>query len=310
MPELYSTSQNPLVHPGLNVWGWEIPVYLFLGGLVAGLMIIAGHLLLRPGRRASVSFQLPLLGLVLLSAGMLALFLDLEHKPFAWRLYVTFRPTSPMSWGAWILVLVYPALVLAALFRPPAFAVRAVPRLAEVARRLEASAAIRKAAGSACMVLGVGLGVYTGILLSTLGARPLWNSALLAPLFLVSGLSSGAALGHMLARDREEGEKLACADNAFLVGELALLGLFLLGLASAGQAPAGAAGLLLYGPFSAVFWALVVGVGIVVPLVIQSLAVSHRIAHTPIGPALVLGGGLALRFVIVYAGQYSHWPQI
>jgi formate-dependent nitrite reductase membrane component NrfD len=46
-----------------------------------------------------------------------------------------------------------------------------------------------------------------------------------------------------------------------------------------------------------------------VPLVIQVLAVSHRIAHTPLGPVFVLAGGLALRFVVVLAGQYSHWPK-
>ena len=44
------------------------------------------------------------------------------------------------------------------------------------------------------LLLGVALGVYTGILLSALGARPAWNSALLGPLFLVSGISTGAAL--------------------------------------------------------------------------------------------------------------------
>ena len=75
------------------------------------------------------------------------------------------------------------------------------------------------------------------------------------------------------------------------------------------EAHAEAAELLLGGPYTAVFWVVVVGLGIVVPLFIQSLAVTHRIAHTPVAPLLVLLGGLALRFVIVYAGQYSHWPR-
>jgi formate-dependent nitrite reductase membrane component NrfD len=50
------------------------------------------------------------------------------------------------------------------------------------------------------MVLGVALGIYTGILLNTMVARPLWNSAILGPLFLVSGLSAGAAVMHIAAR--------------------------------------------------------------------------------------------------------------
>ena len=33
MIELTTTRHNPLIDPSLHVWGWEIPVYLFLGGL-------------------------------------------------------------------------------------------------------------------------------------------------------------------------------------------------------------------------------------------------------------------------------------
>ena len=41
-------------------------------------------------------------------------------------------------------------------------------------------------------VVGIGLGIYTGILLGAFPSRPFWNSSLLGPLFLVSGLSTGA----------------------------------------------------------------------------------------------------------------------
>ena len=41
MLEITSTRHNPMVDPVLSVWGWEIPVYLFVGGLVAGMMILA-----------------------------------------------------------------------------------------------------------------------------------------------------------------------------------------------------------------------------------------------------------------------------
>jgi formate-dependent nitrite reductase membrane component NrfD len=67
---------------------------------------------------------------------------------------------------------------------------------------------------------------------------------------------------------------------------------------------------VLGGPFTGVFWVGVVGLGIVFPLVVQALAVSHRIAHTAVAPVIVLAGGLLLRFVFVAAGQASHWPHI
>ena len=103
----------------------------FLGGLVAGLMIIAGVRLIaiRPTQReALVCCTIgPLIGLAFLSLGMFVLFLDLSHKLYVWRLYTTFQITSPMSWGSWILLLVYPALIANALAHLP----EAIPALAK-----------------------------------------------------------------------------------------------------------------------------------------------------------------------------------
>ena len=56
-----------------------------------------------------------------------------------------------------------------------------------------------------------------------------------------------------------------------------------------------------------ILWVLVVGLGVLVPIVIQSLAVARKIRHTPVAPLLVLAGGLVFRFVMVNAGQLSHW---
>jgi len=309
MLELLSTRQNPMVDPLLHVWGWEIPVYLFLGGWVAGCMVISGWLLRRERATggASVLGVLPWAGLVLISAGMLALFLDLEHKLYVWRIYLAFEPTSPMSWGAWILLLVYPVLALTGLVTLRASSVTRWPALASLRSALDRPAALR-VLGLAGIVGGIGLGIYTGILLSSLGARPLWASGVLGPLFLVSGLSTGAAFAHMVARDAGERATLLRSDNLFLLIELVLIVLFLISLATAGEAQAQAAGLLLGGPYTAVFWVLVVGLGLLLPLALQTLMVSHRIGHTLVAPVLVMGGGLALRFVLVAAGQASAWP--
>jgi formate-dependent nitrite reductase membrane component NrfD len=157
------------------------------------------------------------------------------------------------------------------------------------------------------ILLGAALGVYTGILLSSLGARPLWNSGALGALFLVSGMSTAAAFTHMVARHEYERGVMVRADNVLLSLELGLLVLFLLGLLAGSAPQVEAARLFLGGAYTAPFWVLVVGLGIVVPLGIQILAVRHRIAHTPVAPLLVLAGGLALRFVVVSAGQFSHW---
>ena len=340
--EITVSRHNPLVDPTLHVWQWQIPVYLFLGGLVAGLMIIAGVRLIaiRPKQReALVCCTIgPLAGLAFLSLGMFVLFLDLAHKLCVWRLYTTFQITSPMSWGSWILLLVYPALVANALAHLP----EAIPALAKRFPVLTtwsdfilARTRLIVAIGIANVLVGIALGIYTGILLGALGARPLWNSALLGPLFLFSGLSAAAALLHGIlvftssneelpafadfllssltrltqARplDQKVGPVLAGADNSFLTIELGLLGLFLIGDLTSTAVHQQAATLLLSGPYAAVFWVFVIFLGIVLPLVLQTLELQNRIRHTLAPAALVLFGGIALRFILVYAGQQSHW---
>jgi formate-dependent nitrite reductase membrane component NrfD len=310
VPEVILTRHNELVDPALHVWGWEIPVYLFLGGLVAGMMMITGFSFAKGRHRepSCVCSVLPWIGLALISAGMFALFLDLEHKWYVWRLYATFQIASPMSWGAWILVFVYPVLMLSALVRlPGAFRIGTVGRAADA---IEGAPRAVAATGVASLALGALLGVYTGVLLSALGARPLWSSAALGILFLLSGLSAAAAFVHLVARDVSERERLARADVAFLVLELPVIALFLIGLTTASRAHEDAARLFLGGQFTAVFWVVVVALGMVLPIIMQSLAVRHRIRHHPLMPVLVLVGGLALRFVIVYAGELSRWPMM
>ena len=138
MIEVLTPRHHPMVDPSLHVWGWEIPVYLFLGGWVAGCMVLSGWLMWR-GRRPderSVAYTLPWVGIVLLSLGMGALFLDLEHKLYVWRMYLTLQPTSPMSWGGWILILVYPLMALGALASLPGGWLARWPALASLHTRL------------------------------------------------------------------------------------------------------------------------------------------------------------------------------
>jgi len=309
MQELTITRHNELIDPLMHIWSWQIPVYLFIGGLVAGIMIISGYFVLQGQYKKNVfsCFYLPHIALILLSGGMAALFLDLEHKLHVWRLFTTFQVAAPMSWGSWLLMIVFPALWVNTLIRIPERFQGKVPLFDRWSARLNEHPTLIKNIGVANMLLGTLLGMYTGVLLSSFGARPLWNSAMLWMLFLVSGLSAAAAFVHLITTDTYERELLAKADNAFLTLELFVFGGFLTGLLTSSRVHIEAARLLIDGPYAPVFWVLVIGMGIVLPLIIQLLAVNHKVKHTPIGPLLVLAGGLTLRFVIVYAGQFSHW---
>lgn len=308
MHELDYARHSHLVDPQLHVWGWEIPVYLFLGGMAAGTLFLSALLWSRPEPRSRAARLLPFAAPALLALGMGALFLDLSRKLHVHRFYLAFRWTSPMSWGAWILLVVFPVAILfgiATLAEADLAALAArAPRVAALVRRARPFATARaRSLRMASAVVAVGLGGYTGVLLSSLGARALWGSALLGPLFLVSGISSGAALAMLLPVSADERSFLGRADLHAIWLELALVAFFLVGLATGGEASRAAAALVLGGPFTATFWALVVVAGLVVPSAMELLERRLHLPATAVAPALVLMGGLALRWIVVAAGQ-------
>lgn len=340
MLEFTTTRHNPGIDPSLHVWGWEIPLYLFFGGMVAGMMVLAGWAMLRTAKgedtKTFFSIQTPLLGFVLINVGMLALFLDLAHKLYVWAIYITFKPLSPMSWGSWVLLLVYALLFVSALVRLPEswpWLGERLPVLKRASDYFVNSPARLRALGVANIVFGIAVGIYTGILLNTMVARPLWNTAVLPLLFLFSGLSAAAAAVHLATvvfpgrpaprgliggalaamtqplgpqmPEKRTVDSVIRADVAFLITELVLIALLLLSLATSTLSHIEAIKLLFSGTYGLVFWVGVIAVGLVVPIVLQMLELSHRIPHTVVPALLVLAGGYALRWVMVNAGQAS-----
>jgi protein NrfD len=308
---------NPGVDPTMHIWGWEVPVYLFLGGVTAGVMILSALLPMvskaKAKDRSQWSRWMIFAAPVLISLGMGALFLDLAYKLHVFRFYTTFQITSPMSWGSWILVAIYPATILLGLAeltkdetdRLAGAKPLATLRLGGLLRWARGLAVGRLATLRwANIVLGVALGGYTGILLGTLGARALWNSALLGPLFLVSGFSTGAAFMMLFAVNHDEHRLLRRWDLAAIGLEVVLLALFIMGLVTGGGEPGQrAVALLMGGKFTAPFWALVITLGLAVPFLVELLESRKGFKSTRVAPALILIGGLALRWIIVSAGQ-------
>ena len=308
MNEIDVARHSRLIDPQLHVWGWEIPVYLFLGGMAAGLMIVGALLGRRGGERSTAARWLGLAAPVLVSAGMGALFLDLANREHVFRFYLALRPTSPMSWGAWILLVVYPVTLLGALAgladgEVEAIAARSGPLAGALRRARTFAVAHAPALRTWTLWTGVALGVYTGILLSALGARSLWASPVLGPLFLASGVSTGAAFVLLFRVSDDERHAVSRWHLAAVGLEVALLALFLLGLLTGDAASREAAALLLGGPYTAAFWALVVVAGLGVPATMELLERRWHLRPTLVAPALVLVGGLSLRWILVAAGQ-------
>jgi formate-dependent nitrite reductase membrane component NrfD len=290
-------------------------MYLFLGGLTAGIMVFAAFatLLRKDDEAPFAATRLALLAPIVLSLGMTTLFLDLEHKLFVFRFYTAFQLLSPMSWGAWILIVIYPISILQILSTLRSGYPQASPWLDRFAIGkwlLDGCEAHRRPIALAAIPFGIALGIYTGILLSAFSARPFWNSGVLGPLFLVSGLSTAAALVALVARQHSEKVLFTRIDLMLIAAELALVALFIINLASGTEQQLVALDSIMRGAHAQVFWVLFVGIGLLVPLLLELLEIrglARRVAI--IAPVLVLMGGYVLRQVMVDVGQESTWTR-
>ena len=310
---LVTARSNALIDPGLHIWTWEVAMYLFMGGLTAGIMIFSALMVVRSKDQVApfATSRLALLAPIVLSLGMTTLFLDLEHKLFVYRFYTSFQITSPMSWGAWILIVVYPISVLQILST-----IRVgYSSLASYVDRLTIGRLIvdwceryRTEIAFAVIPFAVALGIYTGILLSAFGARPFWNSGTLGLLFLVSGMSTAAALVVLLARQRSERDLFTRIDLVLIFAEIALVVLSLISLASGSGQHIDALQSVMGGSYTLPFWVLFVGIGLLIPMVIELLEISGvSKSLAMLAPVLVIVGGYALRQVVIDAGQESTW---
>jgi protein NrfD len=304
-----SGRMNQMIDPSLNIWHWQIPLYLFLGGMAAGILCFAALYFIR-GKEKEYHTAVritPFLAPVLLVIGLICLFLDLRHKLYFWQLYTNIKLQSPMSWGAWTLMVVTPvSFIWCALHMRDIF-----PKWNWKYKWLIALETFfnkyKKALAWVMLIYGLILGIYTGILLSAFNARPLWNTSILGPLFLASGLSAGAAATLMISKNSAERKQFAIIDLVIIGIELFLIIHMFMGYLASTKVQIEAAKMFLGGEYTVTFWIFVVILGMLIPALLEILEL--RKLHIPalIPPILVIFGSLALRFVIVYAGQVSRW---
>lgn len=306
---IVSGRNNFLIDPHLEIWEWQIPTYLFLGGLAAGILFFAGlYFILKKEDKYKTAVKIaPIIVPFLLALGLFCLFLDLKHKLFFWQLYTTIKFESPMSWGAWVLMLVTPlSIVWAALHIKSVFP--AWDWKFKILFEIEAIFNKYKMVLAWIMVISsVILGIYTGILLSAFNARPLWNTSILGPLFLTSGLSTGAATIVLLSKSHSERLTFAKIDLILIAVELFLIVHMLMGFRASTQVQIEASRLFLGGEFTAPFWIFVVGLGLVIPALLEVLELRKYKVPYIVAPIMVLSGGLILRFIMLHAGQLSRW---
>ena len=249
----------PHVDPHLELWHWPISLYLFLGGLSAGILFFAalftilGKEKVFTGAVKRATIIVPFA----LAIGLAALMYDLTHIMYVWQLYMTIRLDSPMSWGAWVLMLVTPisALWVLGYFKEyfPYWSwktgfVRPLGNLIDWINRN------RMAMAWILIPSTLLLGMYTGVLLSAFNARPLWNTSVLGILFLTSGLSAGAAVIIWVSQSHIERKLFSQIDLALIITELFLITHMILSFYAGPEVQNQAAEVLMGGPFTFQFF--------------------------------------------------------
>ena len=289
-------------------WGWWVILYFFFGGIAAGAYFIGtmidlvGHE--RDRRISNIAYYIafPLVAI----CGIL-LIVDLGRPERFWHMLIQsktgwpmFKYWSPMSIGAW-------ALLLFGAFSAASFAGAlaeegrfGLGRFSGLARLMHFGpiGVLFELAGTA---VGFFIAAYTGALL-TASNQPFWSdSSLIAALFLASAASTGIAtmlliMGFVRRAPADSVVSLERTDRWAMLLELVLLIAFIISLGALAPAFVGS----IYGML------LIAGtlvLGVVVPLVISWRTRPLGSASTLIAAALVLVGGLILRYSVVMAGQ-------
>lgn len=281
------------------VWGAIIAWYLFLAGVGGGAFITSAFL----GWKFPAAVRMRRAGRVIAPVvviiGLVLLMFDAEaglHNPLRFVLLLT-NFGSVMTWGVVFLSLfVVVALVAAGL----ELAKRSVPRWLDIIG----------------VVLGVCVAMYTGALLGVCRTFPLWNTALLPVLFLVSALSAGAAAVLLTgaiawADEFDQVELLKKVHYPLPIIELVLLASLLFITSNNSVAGWDSVARLVSGDLAVAFWVGLVAVGLVIPTALETwllFGASERIERSRAGRltsagagAATLIGGFLLRLLIVTA---------
>ncbi|MGB5464371.1 MAG: NrfD/PsrC family molybdoenzyme membrane anchor subunit [Aureibaculum sp.] len=308
--ELFVSGRDlPNIDPSLEIWHWPISLYLFLGGLSAGLLFFAGVITVLGKDKeypAAVKYA-SMVPPIALTLGLIALIYDLTHPLYSWQLYTTIRLESPMSWGAWVLLITTPLSFLWVF----SYYSELLPKWQlkfEFLKNIETFLIKnRKNMAIALIPLSIILGVYTGILLSAFNARPLWNNAILGPLFLTSGLSTGAATIILMAKSAHERHLFSKVDLALIIIELGLIVHMIMGMYAGSEVQLEAMQLLVGGEFTVMFFGFVIILGLIVPAMFELVEILGFKVPVVVPAILILIGGLVFRFVMVEAGQITRY---
>ena len=301
-----------------------VVIYLFLGGAGAGACVLLSVMGLLVRREDATAVQVQpnrgkvvrvmaasrpyrrlfapayAVALVMVAIGALVLVLDLGVAGRTPLLFLEPHLTF-LTFGAFALV----ALLAAALVLAYVWAVDSARWRWGFVRACQV----------ACLLFGLGVVGYTGFLLSSMQAVPLWANGWVPVLFIASSLSCGCAtvlmcacLSDSLASFRTTARHMLSVDLAVIVIEaIAAAGVVLAALSSPYEVAATGARELLNGEFAVLFIAGFGVVGIAFPALVEAGSLAAGRQHVAVMLCVataVLVGGFILRYCIVAVGMH------
>lgn len=276
-------------------WGWFVILDLFFTGAGAGSFFFALIL-------GSVTRML--IGVILVFVGTLFLLADLSRPLQAWR--VIMRPhTAWIARGA-IGISCFFALgvlhmIVLSIWQGGWTSVSGAPWTTGPAWLI--------VLGMIAAVAALFVAAYPGFLLGCMRPIPLWNTAFLPVLFLMSGLLCGLGLIYLIPF-QWEGQIWVPTMLLGLSMGLMILGLFLLVslilMVHSGTMRASIK-LLTQGPLRLQFMVGAIGIGVIIPLIILVLVIGGVVSTSllPLAGILLVLGMLFVRYSILKAGIYT-----
>lgn len=287
-----------------NVYGPLVIAYLFSGGAAAGALFVisawsfaARHKILRtPYDRMfdSLRFRTHTAGTILLLFALVCLLWDLEHPGKALLIFFMPHPTA-LTFGAYTLAI--EAILAAALL------------IMRKSARLSRQSMLIDALEMACCIASLATMAYTGVFLFKL-LVPLWHTWTIVGLFVFSSLSCGVSIVLLIDWLTSGTAPFAAvrtiqkAHLACLAFEGAFLAAFGFAAVSNPNAEASLA-LLRSGDMAATIGVGVVGIGIVIPFLLEAFSLTGKNRRAlPFSDIACLFGGLLLRYCVIACGMH------
>ncbi|MCB2180309.1 polysulfide reductase NrfD [bacterium] len=273
-----------------TTWGWMLAVDFFFAGMGGAMVAIAGIVQLF-FKEMHTSVVGNLIGPVCVAIGAGFLIFELGRPFQAWRVFM--NPKAILTFGAWNMLMAIGSGVLLA-----SFGIESLPWVGWTWAETTLSVL--------CIVFGLIVATYPGVLLGSHKGRPFWTGPGMASLFLLSSLVTGLAAHSLASALFDDGASWWKWIIIALLGlQIVLWGLYLyVKCTGTTDREAKAAAMWVNGKYSAGFWGIFMVLGSLIPLMLFALGSDTL---SVVGGILVLLGGIWMRLTVVDSGNMRTW---